>query len=473
MKHTWHCITKRAQSAFASIALAVLSAPPTWSSNAQTEVERTPARAPARSGLSIQEGSRKAVDATSLQGKVLCGYQGWFRCAGDATGLGWIHWSHDAKHIAPDTLAVEMWPDMREYGADERYPVPGFTHADGRQAYLFSSDHPRTVLRHFEWMRAYGIDGVWLQHFLVDLPGGLPENQNRYESRLRVLDHFRKAANRTGRVWALSYDIAGMPTGRIFEALTRDWKRMVAAGITRDPRYLHHDGRPAVMIWGFYYNNPHNRMTAELANQLIDFFKTPGSTSAVLVGGGNWNWRRNPDPQWQAFYRRFDAYAPWNIGNYWPDQDGVKHATTSYWADDKRECKRHGTLWIPVVYPGFSWDNLQRRAPGTTNIPRRGGRFLWEQFSELARLRVDCVYVAMFDEVDEGTAIFKVTSSPPTQGHFVGYEGLPSDWYLRLVGEGARMLRGERPITVDIPIAPRIRPADSDTLQGRHGVLHP
>ena len=62
------------------------------------------------------------------------------------------------------------------------------------------------------------------------------------------------------------------------------------------------------------------------------------------------------------------------------------------------------------------------------------------------------VYVAMFDEVDEGTAIFKVTSSPPIEGHFVGYEGLPSDWYLRLVGEGARMLRKERPLTPDIPI---------------------
>ncbi len=60
----------------------------------------------------------------------------------------------------------------------------------------------------------------------------------------------------------------------------------------------------------------------------------------------------------------------------------------------------------------------------------------------------------MFDEVDEGTAIFKVTGSPPTQAHFVGDEGLPSDWYLRLVGEGGRMLRGERPVVAEIPIKP-------------------
>ena len=33
------------------------------------------------------------------------------------------------------------------------------------------------------------------------------------------------------------------------------------------------------------------------------------------------------------------------------------------------------------------------------------------------------------------------------QAHFVGYDGLPSDWYLRLVGEGAKMLRGQRSVT--------------------------
>jgi hypothetical protein len=60
----------------------------------------------------------------------------------------------------------------------------------------------------------------------------------------------------------------------------------------------------------------------------------------------------------------------------------------------------------------------------------------------------------MFDEVDEGTAIFKVTGTPPTQAHCVGYDGLPSDWYLRLTGEGARMLRKQRPRAAEIPIQP-------------------
>jgi len=392
------------------------------------------------------------VEATTLRGKVMCGYQGWFRCPRDSANMGWIHWSHTPELITPQTLCFEMWPDVSQYGPAERFAVPGFTNSNGSPAELFSSDNAATVQRHFEWMRDYGIDGAWMQHFLVDLPGGL--QPQRYESRLRVLFHARAAAQKTGRVWALSYDIEAMPTERIYDVLVNDWKKMVDEGWVVDSRYLHQGGKPVVQIWGFYWDNAQNRMTADLANKLIDFFKTPGPYAAFLVGGGSWDGRRVPDPDWQKFYRRFDAYAPWNVGNWTRDARGEAHASMSWWAKDKEEFERSGGLWMPVVYPGFSWDNLQRKPVGTTLIPRRRGRFLWEQFYELSKLGVDCVYVAMFDEVDEGTAIFKVTSSPPAQGHFIGLEGLPSDWYLRLVGEAAGRLRQKQPIPIEIPIKP-------------------
>jgi len=60
----------------------------------------------------------------------------------------------------------------------------------------------------------------------------------------------------------------------------------------------------------------------------------------------------------------------------------------------------------------------------------------------------------MFDEVDEGTAIFKLATAPPAQGHFVGLEGLPSDWSLRLVGEAASRLRQKQNIPSEIPLRP-------------------
>jgi len=94
---------------------------------------------------------------------------------------------------------------------------------------------------------------------------------------------------------------------------------------------------------------------------------------------------------------------------------------------------------------------LQQQPPGTSLIPRLGGEFLWKQFHAAANLGIDMAYVAMFDEVDEGTAIFKVSNTPPTQAYFVTYDGLPADWYLRLTAEGSKVLCGERPNTATIP----------------------
>jgi hypothetical protein len=399
-----------------------------------------------------EDSPARPVDATTTHRKLMCGYQGWFRCPGDAAGMGWVHWSRDGRRIAPGTLTFELWPDMADYPPRERYPAPGFRHPDGRQASLFSSDDASTVLRHFTWMRDYGIDGAFVQHFVVGLRGGPLERE--YPSHRRVVEHARVAARATGRVWALAYDIAAMPVDRTYDVLTRDWKAMVDEGVTRDPQYLHQGGKPVVQIWGFYHDNAHDPMTAELANRLIDLFKSDGPYATYLIGGGDWTWRRNPDPAWRAFHARFDAYMPWNVGNYSRDRAGVLHASTGSWADDLRESRRLGVAWVPVVYPGFGWDNLMRKPPGTTTAPRRKGAFFWEQFVELTRLGVDTAYIAMFDEVDEGTAIFKIISDPPPQAHFLGYEGMPSDWYLRLAGEGGRMIRGERPVSAGISIRP-------------------
>jgi len=82
-------------------------------------------------------------------------------------------------------------------------------------------------------------------------------------------------------------------------------------------------------------------------------------------------------------------------------------------------------------------------------IPRRQGEFLWSQFQAAARAGVKMGYVAMFDEVDEGTAIFKCTNDVPGSepAKFLTLDGLPSDHCLRLVVKGARMIRAEVPIT--------------------------
>lgn len=363
--------------------------------------------------------------------------------------MGWIHWSRRSQDLSPASLTFEMWPDMSEYAPAERFAAPGFTYPDGTAATLFSSDHPDTVLRHFRWMRDYGIDGAWLQQFVVDLPGGAMEG--RYASRLRVLGYVREAAEKTGRTWAVEYDMSGAPPDRLYDVITSNWKSLVDDKTTINPRYLHEKGNPVVQLWGFYPD----RLSPAQAARLVHFFKSAGPYHAYVVGGGDWRWRSNSDRDWQDVFHQLDAISPWNTGNYTADAQGIRHAATATWEQDQRECARLGIAWIPVIYPGFSWDNLQQKAPGTTAIARRRGQFLWEQFRALAKLKPTTTFIAMFDEVDEGTAIFKVTSSPPTQGHFVGYEGLPSDWYLRVVNEGGKLLRGE---IADSPAPPIERP---------------
>ncbi|MFC2115053.1 hypothetical protein ACFLTU_01160 [Bacteroidota bacterium] len=52
------------------------------------------------------------------------------------------------------------------------------------------------------------------------------------------------------------------------------------------------------------------------------------------------------------------------------------------------------------------------------------------------------IYVAMFDEMDEGTCINKCSGDPPIgDSPAPNYEGLPSDFYLWLTGRVTKMLR--------------------------------
>lgn len=381
------------------------------------------------------------IDATSLQHKVLTGYQGWFRCPNDAAQIGWRHWSRDSRRIALETLTFEMWPDLNEFGDDEKYPAPGFAHEVGSAASLFSSTHPKTVERHFRWMEQYGIDGAFLQRFVVEL---------RSPAIDQVLDNVRAAAKKTGRTYALCYDMSGAPHDKLFERMTADWKRLVdEKHITEDERYLHHNGKPVLFVWGFYSD----RFGPELAHQLIDFFKNDPRYGVTLIGGCQWYWRNEKNAEWARAFRRFDVLSPWNVGNYGV-VNGQRHAQTGYWKADIEDVQKSGMKYLPVIYPGFSWTNLQGPKAAKDTLPRLGGEFFWRQFSTAADLGIEMAYVAMFDEVDEGTAIFKVTNAPPKPGHFETYEGLPSDWYLRLTGAGSKLIRGEIPNQKTLPIKP-------------------
>ena len=148
------------------------------------------------------------------------------------------------------------------------------------------------------------------------------------------------------------------------------------------------------------------------------------------------------DKQVHDIIRSADIVSPWTVGRFRTPKQ-VERISREVFKPDLEWCQKNGKDYLPVVFPGFSWHNMNPESP-LGQIPRLGGRLLWKQFTELHRVGATMVYQAMFDEVDEATAIFKCTNNPPVgKSHFLTYEGLPSDHYLWLVGQGTRLIRRE------------------------------
>jgi len=393
------------------------------------------------------------VDASTMTGKLLMGYQGWFGCPGDGSASsGWIHWFRSQNPVATDAT-VDFWPDVSELDPDELFTT-GMTYPDSAPAKLYSAYKARTVLRHFKWMRDNHLDGVFLQRF----SGGLSD-ASTFARLNKVADNVRAGADAYRRVFALMYDISGHPTNTLVSALTNDWLYLVNTfQITNSARYLRHNGKPVVAIWGFGFSGRPD--TPQQAQQVIAFFKSVGLT---VMGGLPTYWRTlnndaQSNPAWAPVFRSFDIISPWAVGRY-GDNAGADNFRVNLIVPDMAEAAANGREYMPVIFPGFSWFNLNG---GPLNqIPRNGGTFYWRQAYNAKLSGGTMIYGAMFDEVDEGTAMYKLAPTAneiPAQGSWVPLDidgvSLPSDWYLRLAGEASRMLRGEIPLQSTIPIAP-------------------
>jgi hypothetical protein len=398
----------------------------------------------------------RAVDTTTMRGKMLLGYQGWFACAGDGSPRNrWVHWT---SGTLPDgtNMKHDMWPDVSELGDDELFAT-NMKYKDGSTAKLYSGYHAKTIARHFAWMQDAGIDGVMVQRFLSEVEGG----GSGFEQRNGVLDAARRGAEQTGRVFMLEYDISGANGDNLVSALIADWKYLVdTLKITHSPRYLQHKGKPVVALWGFGFEGRPG--TAEQAKELIAWFHNTQETKyqATLVGGVPTAWRTAAEP-WASTYRLFDVVSPWTVGRF-GDDAGADHHKTQYLVPDQAACDAAGIEYLPVVFPGFSWSNWNG---GSFNqIPRRGGRFYWRQVHNALDAGATMIKTAMFDEVDEGTAMYKVVASEddaPVPGPGKRWlaldadgESLPSDWYLRIAGQVSKALRGEIEATATLPITP-------------------
>jgi hypothetical protein len=397
-----------------------------------------------------------AVDPSTLDNKVLIGYQGWFSCPQD--GTQWSHWSRGVP--AAETLTIDLYPDLRELDADERCEVPGMTIA-GKPAYLFSSRNPKTVSRHFRWMKEYGLDGVLVQRFVGTIRGKHADGD-------LVLKNIMAAAKESGRTFAIEYDISGGNPETFAQTLKDDWVYLVdELKVTSHPNYQRHNGKPVVSVWGMGLNeNGHPPANPQVAKDLIEWFRSGAAPRyrVTYMGGTPARWRTlaadaRPDPAWSDVYAMMDVVQPWTVGRY-RTLDAVDRWKEDVLIPDAKLLAAHNQIYMPVIFPGFSWHNL-RRDSAENQIPRLRGEFLWRQAYNARMAGAKVLKIAMFDEVNEGTAILKAAShrkDAPEQGYWLTLDAdgaeLPSDWYLRLAGEITRMFHGEIGPNPQIPANP-------------------
>jgi len=389
----------------------------------------------------------------SYKGLVMAGYQGWFRAQGDGSQSKNFAYGNEQRS------GIDMWPDVTEYS--KTYETP-WKLPDGKNARFFSSLDKSTVDLHFKWMKDYGVDGVFMQRFFGNA-------KRRDQESATILKNAFTAASENNRAIGIMYDLSGLKgSGEDCSVLIEDWKYLVDSLKVTNQKgvktYIHHNGKPLITIWGIGFpDRPYNIRNIGL-ERLIDFLKNDpvyGGCSIMLGVPAFWrtlNADCISDPYLHDIIRLTDIVLPWNVQRYSPLLHNDMDRFRDNLLEDQKWCRQNNIDYVPCVSPGFSWHNLSRYefpddVKPVGSIPRQGGRFYWQQISTALNAGASMLYVAMFDEVNEATAIFKATDVPPVSKatSFITMDGKPSDHYLWLTGEAAKMLRKEKKLTLKMP----------------------
>ncbi|RBQ07816.1 glycoside hydrolase family 71/99-like protein [Pedobacter miscanthi] len=378
-------------------------------------------------------------------GKVTVGYQGWFSALGDSSPFNqWYHGN------------LEMWPDTREYqnlytgtyfGQDGVQVGPFYGNlGNGQPAKMFSSYDQSTLNLHFKWMQQYGIDCAALQRFGNEIAPGEVLKAQRDGVALRL----KNAAETYGRKFYINYDLSGTTD---LAAIKADWTNTIVGQLklTASNAYARQNGKIVVSIYGLGYAR-HTTSPAD-ALDLVNWFKARG---CYVIGSCPGQWRTGTGDSRGDF---LNVYKAFNMISAWPVGRAVDASYAPWVEGDRDFCKANGIDYQPCAYPGTAYSNSNGQNVSPRNeFARKHGDFMWSQFAAFKKAGVPSVYVAMFDELNEATSIFKVAedaSMAPAGKYFLNLDAdgvhVSSDFYLRLTNDGVKMIKGQIPYTEHEP----------------------
>jgi hypothetical protein len=211
-----------------------------------------------------------------------------------------------------------------------------------------------------------------------------------------------------------------------------------------------------VAVWGICFND-HRQYTLQECLDLVRFLKHDPvfGNNTVMIGVPYW-WRELKrdtlnDPMLLQIIQEADIISPWSVGRLATPADAQTRQKTVL-EPDRAWLDAKGLDYLPVIFPGYSFHNATGGKAKFDQIPRQGGAFFWAQAVAARKAGAKMAYVAMFDEMNEGTAVFKVTNDPPVgDSPFVTNGTLPPDHYLWLTKQLGRLLRGEIPPQAALP----------------------
>ncbi|CAE6426615.1 unnamed protein product [Rhizoctonia solani] len=410
----------------------------------------------------------RRADPTTIRGKFLVGYQGWFTCPNDGPSVAqaneWAHWTDkDGQFNA------ELLPDPEYYSSGDLAVMPRAQHR------LFSSRNPAIIRRHLNIMAMHGIDGLFLTRRGSEIAAAYQPGRvgiKIMKLRSEGINNIFRAAEQEARVVSIMYDLNGLPSHQIEQWIMGDWDFMInSKNVLNSPAYVREHGQPVVALWsvGFKHAGQEPEMIMRLISRIREL-----AGGAYIILGVPITWQKQ-DQNWQAVYSVADAIAPMCIGTF-QDESGAERFSKDFQQPGIQASKSGQTKtdYVGVVWPGNEGPLIINTGSSTEPAPRQDGAFFWRQIYNGYKDGVRFMYAEMFDGFEEGTAIL------PSLG--AQSDSTPSDWYLRIAGSASEALKGEKRLYEEFPrkelfeywsTRPRYEERDDDQIPTASGSANP
>jgi len=262
------------------------------------------------------------------------------------------------------------------------------------------------------------------------------------------------------------YDVSGWTNMQ--SEIKTDWTNKMQA-YTASSAYAKQNAKPVVCIWGFGFNDNNHPWSAAVCLDVVNWFKSQG---CYVIGGVPREWRTGVGGSragYLSVYHAFNMLSPWLIGAVGNISD-ADNIYNNFMVPDQADCTNNNVDYQPCVLPG-----------DLSIHQRLHGDLMWHMFYNAVKTGCQGIYISMFDEYNEGNQIAKTAENAswvPAGAGFITLDedgvACSADYYLRLTGDGDRMLKGQIALTANRPTQPVVNGGgipigQTVTLKGSNG----